>query len=68
MLYGKNPTHTTKQCHTLKKEVEKHKKGCKNGDHKNTKRGYNPSKEEIHLLAAFDKEQLKAQLKMVTKN
>ena len=26
MLHGHNPTHSTKQCRTLKKEAEKHKK------------------------------------------
>ena len=39
----------------------KHKKGCKNGSRKNTKHRYNPRKEQIHALAAFTKEQLKAQ-------
>ena len=55
MLHGHNSTHSTKQCRTLKK-VKKHKKDCENGDHKNTKRGYNPSKEDIHALAAFAKD------------
>ena len=48
--------HSIKQCCTLKKEAGKHKKGRENGNHKNTKRRYNPSKEEIHALAAFSKE------------
>ena len=55
MLHGHNPAHTTKQCRTLKKEAEKHKKGRKNGNCKNIKRNYNPSKEEIHTLAEFFK-------------
>ena len=29
MLHGQNPTHTTEQCRTLKKEAEKHKKAAK---------------------------------------
>ena len=67
MLHGKNPTHTTKQCRTLKKEAEKHKKGRENCNRKNKKHKYNPSKEEIHVLNAFAKEQLKAQCKNVDK-
>ena len=59
MLHGKNPTHSTKQCCTLKKEAEKHKKTCKNGERKNSKRVYNPTKEEIHTLAAFAKDAMK---------
>ena len=40
----------------LKKEAEKHKKNRKNGNRKNTKRMYNPTKEEIHALEAISKE------------
>ena len=39
MLHGHNPTNSTKQCHTLKKDAEKHKKSRENGNRKNTKRG-----------------------------
>ena len=49
MLYGHNPTYTTKQCRTLKKEA-KNTKNCKNGNRKNKKR-----KEEIHGATAFSK-------------
>ena len=63
MLHGHNPTHSTEQCHTLKKEAEKHKKSRKNGDRKNTKRAYNPNKEEIHALAAFSKEAMAKECK-----
>ena len=67
MLHGQNPTHTTKQCRTLRKEAVKHRKSCKNGDRKNKERRCNPSKDEIHALAAFSKEKLKAQCKNVDK-
>ena len=67
MLHEQNPTHTTKQCRTLKKEAENPKKSRKNSNCKNTKRVYNPRKEEIHVLAEFSKEQVKAQCKDVDK-
>ena len=56
MLNGDNPIHSTEKCRTLKKEAEKHKKTCENGDSKNTKRKYTPTKEENHVLTAFLKE------------
>ena len=56
-----------KQCRTLKKEAEKHKKGHKNGNCKNTKRRYNPSKEEINTLAAFSKEAIAKDYENVNK-
>ena len=56
MLYWHDPTHSTKQCCTLKKEAENHKKTCENSNCKNTKCAYNPTKEEIHALAALSKE------------
>ena len=60
MMHGKNPTHTTEQCRTLKREVDKQKKSRdKNGEKKSSKRGYNPSQEEIHALAAFARDALK---------
>ena len=65
MLHVPNHTHITKQCRALKKEAEKHKKVAKNGDRKNTKCGYNPSKEEIHALAMFAKEQMTKEYKNV---
>ena len=55
----KNTTHSIKLCKTLKKEAEKHKKSCKNGKPKNSKRAYHPSREEIHALAAFSKDTMK---------
>ena len=67
MLHGHNPTHRTKKCCTLKKEAKKHKKGRKYGDHSNTKRGYNPRKEEIHALAAFPKETMTKEYKNINK-
>ena len=63
MLHGHNPTHSTKQCCTLKREAEKHRKTCKNGDHKNTKRAYTPTKEDIHALAAFAKDAMAKEYK-----
>ena len=56
MLHGHNPTHSTKQCRTLKKEAEKHKKTHKNGNCKNTKCAYTWTNEESHGLAEFAKE------------
>ena len=67
MLHGHNPTHSTEQCRTLKKEAKKHKKGRENGDWKNTKHTYNPSKDEIHMLAAFTKEAMAKEYKNVNK-
>ena len=59
MMHGKNPTHTTKQCRTLKREVEKQKKSRENnGENKSSKLRYHPSQEEIHALAAFAKDAL----------
>ena len=55
MLHGHNPTQSTKQCRTIKRGAEKHKKTCENGDWKNNKCAYTPTKEDIHTLAAFDK-------------
>ena len=44
----------------LKREVEKKKKSHENnGEKKTSKRGYHPTKEEIHALAAFSKDALK---------
>ena len=67
MLHGHNPTHSTKQCHTLKREAENHKKTRENGDRKNTKRTYTPTKEEIHPLAAFAKDTMAKEYKNVNK-
>ena len=67
MLHGHNLTHSTKKCRTLKQEAKKHKKGCKNGNCKNKKHGYNPSKEEIHAFAAFSKEHLERECKDINK-
>ena len=67
MLHRHNPTHSTKQCRTLKKEAETRKKGQKNGNRKNKKRKYNPSKEEIHILAQCFKEHLTRECKDVNK-
>ena len=66
MLHGHNPTHTTEQCRTLKKEAEKHKKGSENGEKGRKKRNYNPSKEEIHALAAYAKQAMKKEYDNVT--
>ena len=67
ILYKHNPTHSTKQCHTFKKESGKAQKGRENGSPKNTKRGYNPSKEEIHTLAAFHKKAMVNEYKNINK-
>ena len=67
MLHGHNPTHSTKQCRTLKKEAEKHQKTCKNGKRKKSKRAYNPTKEEIHALAAFAKDAMAIKYKNINK-
>ena len=66
MLHGNNPTHSIKQCHTIKKK-QKTQKSCKNGDRKNTKHRYYPSKEEIQALAAFSKETMVKEYKNVNK-
>ena len=59
-MHGKNPTHTAKQCCTLKSEVKKQKKSCENnGKKKSSKRRYHPTQEEIHALAAFARDALK---------
>ena len=34
IFHGHNPMHSTEQYRTLKKEAEKHKQGCKNGNRK----------------------------------
>ena len=68
MLHGHNPTYSTKQCRTLKRETEKHKKTRKNDDRKNAKRAYTPTKEEIHVLAAFAKDSMAKEYKNITKN
>ena len=60
MMHGKNPTHTTEQCRTLKREVDKQKKSRENnGEKKSSKRGYHPTQEEIHVLATFARVALK---------
>ena len=51
----------------LKMEAEKHKKSCENGEKKTSKRGYHPTKEEIHVLAAFAKDALKRENRKVDK-
>ena len=56
---GKKTTHSTNQCRTLKKEAEKHKKTCKNGNRKTSKPRYHPTKEDIHALATFFKDVMK---------
>ena len=67
MLHGHNPTHITKQCITLKKEAEKHKKTCQNGKQKNSKCAYNPTKDKIHALAVFAKDAMKNEYNNVNK-
>ena len=37
MVHRYNPAHSTKQCHTLKKEAKNAKKGRKNDNRKNKK-------------------------------
>ena len=65
MLHDHNPTHSTKQCRTLKREAEKHKTTRENGDRENTKRAYTPTKEEIHELVAFAKDAMAKEYKNV---
>ena len=67
VAWAYNPAHSSTQCRTLKREVEKHKKGSKHGNHKHKKRKYNPSKEEIRALAVFSKEHLAKEYKNVNK-
>ena len=67
MLQGNNSTQRMEKCRTLKKEAERHTKSCKKGDPKNTKRAYNPSKEEIHGLTAFAKESIAKENEMLTR-
>ena len=67
MLHGHNQAHSTNQCRTLKKETEKVKKFAEIGNRKNKKCNYNPTKEEIHVLAKFSKEKLKMQCNNVDK-
>ena len=43
----------------LKKEAEKHKKSCENGEQKNSKCAYHPTKEKIHAIVAFAKDAMK---------
>ena len=50
MLHGHNPTHSTKQCHTLKKEAEKHKKSCKNDHRKIPSVSITPEKRRFACL------------------
>ena len=63
----KKTTYSTKQCHTLKKEAEKHKKTRENGNRKTSKRAYNPTKEEIHPLTSFAKDAMKKEYRDVKK-
>ena len=65
MLHGQNSTHSTEQCRTLKKEADKFKKGRENGDKSKNRCEYVPSKEEIHALAAFAKEQMAKEVSKV---
>ena len=67
MLHGHNPTHNIKKCCILKKEAEKHKKIRENGNRKNAKRAYTPTKEEIHALTAFSKDPMAKEYENVNK-
>ena len=51
----------------MKKEAEKHKKTRENGERKNSKRVYKPTKEEIHALAAFTKDEMTKEYKHFNK-
>ena len=67
MMHRHKPTHSTKQCRTLKKEAKKHKKNRENDNCKNTKRAYSPTKEEIHALTTFTKEEMAKENENVNK-
>ena len=58
LLYGKNSTHDTNDCQTLKHQAEERKRSrggnCDN-KRNNKKKGYNLNKEEVHTLVQFTK-------------
>ena len=57
-MHGKNSTHDTNNCQTLKQLAEERKRsngGNRNDKRNNKKKGYNPNKEEVHALVQFSK-------------
>ena len=62
LLHGKNATHDTNDCRTLKRQAEEQKKSRGNNrddKHNSKKKGYNPNKEEVNMLVQFAKNAMK---------